>query len=227
MPRVDEALGGGLHRGELTLFCGEPGSGKTALALQLALRGCLEGLKVLYAYADGLFPYPRLELLARTQGTSLNVLSSRFYALHLQSLDDLIGVVRKVELEPLNYDLVIFDTFAAPYRSIKVESRREIILHNKKLNQIIANLKKHVTDYKKWVVLTSRLKSPTMDEEVFEGPVASNVLTYWDYWSDNIVSVLKTDLPRQRRICLLKVHGQESRVEVLAHIVDGFLEEVD
>jgi hypothetical protein len=39
--------------------------------------------------------------------------------------------------------------------------------------------------------------------------------------------VLKTDLPEQRKVSLLKVHGQESKVEVIARIVDGLLEEVD
>jgi RecA/RadA recombinase len=224
LSRVDEALGGGLHRGELTLFCGEPGSGKTILALQLALKGCLEDLRVLYAYADGLFPYPRLELLVRKQGMLLGVLSSKFCALHLKDLDGLINVVRKIELELLNYDLVIFDTFTAPYRSIKIENKREVVFYNKKLNQVTAILKKHAIDFKKWIVLTSRLKSPATDEEIFEDLAASNILTYW---SDNIVSVLKTDLPEQRKVSLLKVHGQESKVEVIARIVDGLLEEVD
>ncbi|MCC6042717.1 MAG: AAA family ATPase [Candidatus Verstraetearchaeota archaeon] len=224
LPRIDEALEGGLRRGELTLFCGEPGSGKTALTLQLASKGCHEGLRVLYVYSDGLFPYPRLELLARKRGAPLDDLSSKFYVLHLKSLEGLINVVRRMELALLNYDLVIFDTFTAPYRSIKVENKRETVLHNKKLNQIAAILKKHAIDYGEWVVLTSRLRSPATNEEIFEDLVASNVLTYW---SDNIVSVAKTDLPHQRKISLLKIHGQGSRVEVTTRVVDGFLEEVD
>lgn len=224
LSKIDEALGGGLRRGELTLFCGEPGSGKTALALRLALRSCLEGLNVLYAYTDGLFPYPRLELLMEKEGVQPDALASKICVLSLSSLDDLIAVVRKVELELLNHDLVIFDTFTAPYRSVKVENRREIVLHNKKLNQITAILKKHAIDFKRWVVLTSRLKSPATDEEIFDDLVASNILTYW---SDNMISVLKADLPQQRKISLLKAHGQEFKVEVAARVVDGFLEEVD
>lgn len=224
LPKIDEALRGGLHKGELTLFCGEPGSGKTALALQLALRGCLEDLKVLYVYADGLFPYPRLESLMKREGLSSSAISSRLYFLGLNSLNDLIDVIRKVELNLLNHDLLILDTFTASYRSIKVENKREIFLYNKKLNQVTAILKKHAIDFNKWVVLTSRLRSPATDEEIFDDLVASNILTYW---SDNIVSMLKTDLPQQRKISLLKAHGQESKVEVVAQVVDGLLEEVD
>jgi len=224
LPRIDEALEGGLQGGELTLFCGEPGSGKTALTLQLALKSCLEGLSVLYLYSDGLFPYPRLELLAKKLGIPLNALSSKFYAIHLKDLNGLISVVKRIELALLNHDLVIFDTFTAPYKSIKIENKREIVLHNKKLNQITAILKKYAIDFKKWVVLASRLKGPTVDEdEVFEDLVASSILTYW---SDNIVSVLKIDLPHQRKISLLKIHGQWSRVEVVTRVIDGLLEEV-
>ena len=224
LPRIDEALEGGLGEGELTLFCGEPGSGKTTLALQLVLRSCLDDLKVLYAYTDGLFPYPRIELVMRRQGVPPSTLLSKFRVAHLRSLDDLAKIVREIELGRLNHDLVVFDTFTAPYRSLRVENRREIVIHNKKLNQIAAILKKYVIDFKKWVVLTSRLKSPPAGEEVFNDLVASNILTYW---SDNIISLLKTDLPHQRKISLLKVRGRESKVEVIARVADGLLEEVD
>ena len=149
---------------------------------------------------------------------------SKFCVAHLRSLDDLAKIVREIELGRLNHDLVVFDTFTAPYRSLRVENRREIVIHNKKLNQIAAILKKYVIDFKKWVVLTSRLKSPPAGEEVFNDLVASNILTYW---SDNIISLLKTDLPHQRKISLLKVRGRESKVEVIARVADGLLEEVD
>jgi RecA/RadA recombinase len=224
LSRIDDVFEGGLNKGELTLFCGEPGSGKTALALQLALKSCLDGFKVLYVYTDGLFPYPRVEALARRRGMSLDILSSKFYVTHLINLNDLAEVVRGLELGRLNHDLVIFDTFTAPYRSLKVENRREIVLHNKKLNQVAAILKSYVIGFKRWAVLTSRLKSPPTGEEVFDELVASNILTYW---SDNIISMSKASLPQQREMSLLKIHGRESKVELVARVVDGFLEEVN
>ncbi|MEM0233094.1 MAG: ATPase domain-containing protein [Candidatus Nezhaarchaeales archaeon] len=222
--KVDEAFNGGLHEGEVTLLFGEAGSGKTALALQLALRGCLEGLKVLYAYTDGFFPYPRIEALAKEISASLNSLSSKFHVNHLTKLDDLVGLVRAVELGCLDHDLLIFDTFTSLYKSLDIRSRRDLVLHNKKLNQLTAILKNHVIKTKKRVVLTSRLRFLLTSEELIDEPIASNILTYW---SDNIVSIHKLDVPLQRKIMLLKIHGYESNIEVVAHIVNGFLREVD
>lgn len=47
-PSVDNALGGGLRRGDLVVLAGEVGSGKSALALAVALRASESGGKVLF-----------------------------------------------------------------------------------------------------------------------------------------------------------------------------------
>lgn len=49
---LDAALGGGLHRGELTLLGGRPSHGKSALAQQIAHAVAREGGRVLYASAE-------------------------------------------------------------------------------------------------------------------------------------------------------------------------------
>jgi len=46
-PSVDNALGGGVRRGDLVVLGGEVGSGKSALALAMALRASESGAKVL------------------------------------------------------------------------------------------------------------------------------------------------------------------------------------
>ena len=48
IPGLDEILGGGLPPRRLYLIQGEPGSGKTTLALQFLLTGARAGEKVLY-----------------------------------------------------------------------------------------------------------------------------------------------------------------------------------
>src|ERR1700761_9466256 len=45
---LDDVLGGGLSRGSIFLLEGEPGSGKTTLALQFLLTGAAAGEKGLY-----------------------------------------------------------------------------------------------------------------------------------------------------------------------------------
>ena len=47
-PGLDEVLGGGLPLGHVYLLEGEPGTGKTTMALQFAAEGIRNGEKVLY-----------------------------------------------------------------------------------------------------------------------------------------------------------------------------------
>lgn len=142
----------------------------------------------------------------------------------MTSLEDLVELLRAIELGRLDHDLLIFDTFTSLYRSLNVRNKREVVLHNKKLNQLTAILKNYILKSKKRAVLTSRLKVSSFNEELIDEPVASNILTYW---SDNIISILKLDVPLQRKIVLLKIHGRESNVEIAARIVGSSLGEVD
>ena len=51
-PSVDRILGGGLRRGELTVLGGDVGSGKSALALAIALRAAAAGTRATYATSE-------------------------------------------------------------------------------------------------------------------------------------------------------------------------------
>lgn len=51
-PSVDNLLGGGLRRGDLVVLGGDAGSGKSALALAIALRTCASGHRVLYCTGE-------------------------------------------------------------------------------------------------------------------------------------------------------------------------------
>ncbi|MCS7140228.1 MAG: hypothetical protein N3F04_03065 [Candidatus Nezhaarchaeota archaeon] len=223
LQRVDEALGGGLFGGEITLIYGEPGTGKTSLTLRITLNGCIQGLKTLYFYTDGLFPYPKLEILTRRLGIHLEKV--HLDVMHLNYFNDVERVVREVELGLYDeYDILAFDTYTGPYRSIPVREKQTIIKHNKKLNQLTAILKSYVLNTNKHIVLTSRLKSPGITEEsLFDEPIASNVLTYW---SDNIILLARSELPLQRRVVLQKAHGLEVNFEIQAQMIGGCIEEV-
>lgn len=219
--KLDRALQGGFERGELTLMYGEPGAGKTTLALQVVVSGLLQGLHVLYVYTDGVFPYPRLKRLRGFVGAD-----APMSVAHVVSFDDVKRIVRSIELGSLGgYDIVVFDTFTGPYRSIPIERRDEVVKHNKELCQLTAILKSCSKELGMITLITSRLRSKllTVEGSLAEEPVASNVLTYW---SDNVISMSKMDLPQFRVIGLLKSHGKGLDLEFKARIAEDGLKEV-
>lgn len=71
-PGLDDVLGGGLPAGHVYLIEGEPGTGKTTLALQFVAEGIKRGERVLYVTLSE----SREELMAVAQTHGLNVDSS-------------------------------------------------------------------------------------------------------------------------------------------------------
>src|SRR5687768_12065960 len=67
---LDEILGGGLPTNHLYLLDGEPGTGKTTLALQFLLEGAAKGEKGLYVTLSE--SRAELEGVARSHGWSLD-----------------------------------------------------------------------------------------------------------------------------------------------------------
>jgi recombination protein RecA len=53
IPSLDEALGGGVQEGGLTLISGDPKSGKSSLALHMCINAVKEGRPVVYVDAEG------------------------------------------------------------------------------------------------------------------------------------------------------------------------------
>ena len=75
IPGLDNILGGGLVKGALHLISGEPGTGKTTLALQFLLEGAAGGGKsLLVTFSES---KRELELIARAHGISLDKVSIR------------------------------------------------------------------------------------------------------------------------------------------------------
>ena len=69
-PGLDDILGGGLPQGHFYLLEGEPGSGKTTLALQFMADGLRKGEKVLYITLSE--SAAELRSVARSHGIQLD-----------------------------------------------------------------------------------------------------------------------------------------------------------
>ena len=69
VPGLDDVLGGGLERGRLYLVEGNPGSGKTTIAMQYLMEGVRVGERALYVTLSE--TYKELEGVARSHGWNL------------------------------------------------------------------------------------------------------------------------------------------------------------
>src|ERR1700675_1445198 len=69
IPGLDDLLGGGLPKGHLYLLEGDPGTGKTTIALQFLLEGIRNGEKVIYVTLSE--SKSELEQVAQSHGWSV------------------------------------------------------------------------------------------------------------------------------------------------------------
>jgi len=74
---LDSLLGGGLPRGNLTLFFGYRGVGKTSLGIQVAVSNALNGSETFLIFCDGAFPAGRFLDIAGESADSVSKLIRR------------------------------------------------------------------------------------------------------------------------------------------------------
>lgn len=61
---IDEILGGGVEKGTITQFYGPPGSGKTNIAIKLAVEVAKRGKKVIFIDTEGGLSIERVKQIA-------------------------------------------------------------------------------------------------------------------------------------------------------------------
>lgn len=118
VPALDKVCGGGIPSRSITVVCGEPGSGKTVLALQMLFHAARQGKKTLYFTT---LSEPSLKLVRHMQGlrffdvrlldgnVKLVDIGSRLRAHEPEAA--LAMVMKRVEEE--EPDLVVIDSFKA------------------------------------------------------------------------------------------------------------------
>jgi DNA repair protein RadB len=168
---------GGLKRGGVSLLYGEPGTGKTTLALQAASSAAKKGLSTLFIDADNSFYPERLTHLAGDNSEVPRLVfvskpASFFSLTHLlANLGSYIssGVV-----------LIVVDTMTSLYRNA-MDGHRDIFSLNRELNLQIAYLAETARVFSPVVLITSQVRSvpQKVDAGPLIEPVANRVLKFW------------------------------------------------
>ncbi|MGC9517562.1 MAG: DNA repair and recombination protein RadB [Methanomicrobiales archaeon] len=197
---IDHIMGGGVEKGTLTQFYGPPGSGKTNIALNLAVETAKNGKKVIYVDTEGGISIERIKQLA---GDEFNNLAGRiivFEPTTFQEQNETLNKIQNIiESKKEEVDVIILDSAVALYR-LKEKNYQQF---NRELGMQMALLSKIARKYNVAVIITNHIYSVFDDNGggTIE-PVGGTILKYW---SKTMVELEKGDIIGER-IAILKRH---------------------
>ena len=198
---IDELLDGGLRSGELLLIYGEAETGKSTLALQLAVNCSLMGHKALFVDCEGTL---RAEKVLAMSGHEPDVLD-RLTIARPSSFEEFGQLVDCLgQLAESGLALVAVDTMTTFYRLRLSEGESPFKL-NRELGFQVASLAEVAHEKGLAVVMTSQVRARLgqgvrTSEEALE-PVANRVLRYW---ADLVLRLKLTGRPGLRMAVLEK-----------------------
>lgn len=197
---IDELLGGGIEKGNITQFFGPPGSGKTNITISLAVNTALSGKKVIYVDTEGGLSIERIRQMA---GADFEKVANNIIVFEPTSFSKQIEDLKTIEAWLIgnheDVELIIIDSAVALYR---VDSSKSSIL-NKDLGKQMGILASFARKYQIAIVLTNQIYSSFDDEG--NGGVKAVGGTILQYWSKIVVQLEKGE-EDNKRIATLQRH---------------------
>lgn len=182
---LDSQLGGGLSIGELTLVYGEPGSGKTALALSAAAQLLIRdhAAKAIYLDSDAKFTPLRL-----TQIAGREEILRRFVYTRPTTFEEQAEAIDRLQEQLQPGDLAIVDSVTGLYR-VETGDTQKTFMENKELNRQLGHLKETGLATRAAVLVTGQVRSILDSPVPAVEPVAPRLL---GYWSDRVIRLENT-----------------------------------
>jgi DNA repair protein RadB len=189
--RLDNLLEGGISFENVSLIYGEAETGKTTMAMQLAVNCALQGYKTLFIDCDGAFSARRLSQIAsenfkKVAELILLIKPNNFY-------EQTVVIDKLPEYIAKNFGLVVVDTLTTLYRAEIAEHPNKAFELNRELNRQMALLAQIAKTRKVAVMIVSQVRSVFDEAYVSVEPVATRVLKFW---ADVIIALNPTENPQ-------------------------------
>lgn len=207
VPGLDDILGGGLPVGHLYLIEGDPGTGKTTLALQFLLEGAARGERCMYvtlsesrhelaqvasSHGWSLNPIVLFEMIPTEEDLSPDAQYTVFHPSEVELADTITAIVKQINL--INPGRVVFDSLS----EFRMLARDPL----KYRRQILA-LKRHFAGRNSTVLLLDDRTAGNTNDDLQLQSIAHGVLQLQTLERDFGVT--------RRRLAMKKLRGSSFR----------------
>jgi DNA repair protein RadB len=197
---IDSMLGGGFEKGTITQIFGPPSSGKSNIALTLAVNVARNNKKVVYIDTEGGISIDRIKKIS---GPDFSNVANKIIVFEptnfLEQNENLRSIDIWLRKNHNDVDLIILDSAVALYR---VDDMKPSKL-NKELGKQMGLLSKIARQYDVAVVVTNQIYS-AIDEDGKDDikAVGGTILQYWS----KVIIQLERGEETNQRIATLKRH---------------------
>lgn len=197
---LDELLGGGIEKGTITQIFGPPSSGKSNIALNLAVNVAKNDKKVIYMDTEGGISIDRIKQIAQYdfEKVANNIIVFEPTSF-LEQNDNLKAIDAWLRKNNEDVDLLVLDSAVALYRVDDMKSSKL----NKELGKQMGILAKIARKYDIAVLLTNQIYSAFDDDG--NNDIRAVGGTILQYWSKVIIQLEKGEDVNQR-IATLRRH---------------------
>ena len=197
---LDVMLGGGFEKGTITQIFGAPSSGKSNVALSLAVTVAKSDKKVIYIDTEGGISIDRIKQIS---GEDFSKVANNIIVFEPTNFLEQNDTIKSIDVwlrkNHDDVDLIIVDSAVALYRVDDMKSSRL----NKELGKQMGILSKIARQYDVAVILTNQIYSSYDDEG--NNDIKAVGGTILQYWSKAIIQLERGDEINQR-IATLKRH---------------------
>lgn len=197
---LDVMLGGGFEKGTITQIFGPPSSGKSNIALTLAVNVTKNNRKVIYIDTEGGISIDRIKQIA---GEDFSKVANNIIVFEPTSFTEQVDKLKSIDVwlrkNHRDVDLIVLDSAVALYRVDDMKSSRL----NKELGKQMGLLSKIARQYDIAVVVTNQIYS-AIDEDG-NTDIKAVGGTILQYWSKVIIQLERGDEINQR-VATLKRH---------------------